>query len=386
MSLVLDAPQKYQEGEDFELWLDGFELYVCAVGVIGIERKRALLLHILGKEVQQKVKALGNGEANENDDVYERTKNQLKVLFAPKTRPVFERNVFHSMRMTDKDEDVVEFVGRLRKQAQRCQFGEQEGEDMIRDLVIAKCPYPGLQVRLLEADNLSLSQVVKMWKSHLQVREQAAKLQGMCLQEEKPPVQEEPQPEEVCRVQTSQNPKWRTTRHDGRRNQVRSERPMICFRCGEEGHKASQCQVARGQTCSKCGGRNHLAKACRSRMDPQNPRRRLPQVNTVEEDFVFAAQGPKETALVTVLINKQPVKVLVDTGASVDIMARSDFGMLKGIQVRKTNRRLMPYGTDIPLALDGQFVATTSIKEKQVEACWVIAAKGKVSLLSGATA
>ena len=59
-SLGLDAPQKYQEGEDFELWLDGFELYVFAVGVLRVERKRALLLHILGKEVQQKVKAVGN--------------------------------------------------------------------------------------------------------------------------------------------------------------------------------------------------------------------------------------------------------------------------------------------------------------------------------------
>ena len=100
------------------------------------------------------------------------------------------------MRMTDKDEDVVEFVGRLKKQAQRCQFGEVEGENMIRDLVIAKCPYPALQVRLLEADNLSLSQVVKMWKSHLQVREQTAKLQGMTLQEEKfqPTTHEEAKP------------------------------------------------------------------------------------------------------------------------------------------------------------------------------------------------
>ena len=85
MILGLDAPRKYQEGEDFELWLDSFELYVCPVGVIGVERKRALLLHILGKEIQQKVKALGNDGENEKEDAYERTKRQLGVLFAPKT-------------------------------------------------------------------------------------------------------------------------------------------------------------------------------------------------------------------------------------------------------------------------------------------------------------
>ena len=194
MNMGLDAPQKYQEGEDFELWRDSFELYVCAMGVTGTEQKRALLLHILGKEVQQKVKALGNEGGTENADVYERTKAQLKVLFAPKTRPVFERNVFHSMTMTDRDEDVVDFVTRLRKQAQRCQFEATESDNMIRDHVIAKCPYPGLQVRLLEADALNLSQVVQMWKSHLQVREQAAKLQKMGLNDPKVETEEESKP------------------------------------------------------------------------------------------------------------------------------------------------------------------------------------------------
>ena len=57
MSLNLDAPLAYQEGEDFYSWLDSFELYLCAVGV-GAERKRALLLHILGKDIQNKVQLL----------------------------------------------------------------------------------------------------------------------------------------------------------------------------------------------------------------------------------------------------------------------------------------------------------------------------------------
>ena len=56
----LDAPEKYQEGDDFEFWLDSFELDICAMGATGTEQKRALLPHILGKEVQQKVEALGN--------------------------------------------------------------------------------------------------------------------------------------------------------------------------------------------------------------------------------------------------------------------------------------------------------------------------------------
>ena len=70
------------------------------------------------------------------------------------------------MAMADKDmdEDVVEFVARLTKQAQRCQFRAAEGDNMIRDHVIAKCPHSGLLVRLLDADTLNLSRVVQIWK------------------------------------------------------------------------------------------------------------------------------------------------------------------------------------------------------------------------------
>ena len=101
----------------------------------------------LDRQISTRFEALGNDGENEEEDAYERTKRQLGVLFAPKTRPVFERNVFHSMNMKDKDEDVVEFVSRLKKQAQRCQFGEREGENMIRDVVIAKSNAPILHCR-----------------------------------------------------------------------------------------------------------------------------------------------------------------------------------------------------------------------------------------------
>ena len=385
----MDAPLAYQEGEDFDSWLDSFELYLCAVGVVGAERKRALLLHILGKDIQQKVKALGSQpDEDESQDVYEHTKSQLKILFAPKTRPVFERNIFHNMKMTHKEEDVVEFVSRLKKQAQRCQFGN-DGENMIRDLVISKCPYPALQVRLLEKDNLNLSQVIRIWQSHLQVREQASKLQNMALAEEKPVTQEEEKakPEEVCRVWSAPKPKMGRRYKEGRHD-VRQA--VTCFRCGEEGHRASKCVATRGKTCLICGGKNHFAKACRSKVQaPAENRGQRPsrtQLNAVEEDFVFSTAIEEKTSLVTVKLDNQPVKVMIDTGASVDIISRTDFRALRGIKTSKTHRRLIPYGTDVPLALDGQFVATTSVNGREVEACWVIAAKGKVSLLSSTTA
>lgn len=389
LNVGIDAPQKYQEGEDFEEWLESFELYLCAVGVEGADRKRALLLHVLGKDVQQKLKSVGNAAIDANLDVFEQTKAKLRILLAPKTRPVYERNVFHSMTMMDKDEDIVDFVGRLQKQAQKCQFGSTETDNMIRDVVVAKCPYPGLQVRLLEADNLGLTDVIKMWKSHLQVREQAAKLQSMAphkTQEKvpKPEAKEDEESGEVCKV-TQNKFSWKPNSKFSSR-----DTKVTCFRCGEEGHRGTNCFKSRGKTCAKCGGKNHFARVCKTKRVQQNNFNKVQGqsgVHTVEDedDYVFTTTS-KSTKLVTVYIAKQPVKVMLDTGASVDILTRKDFKTLTGVQISKTNRRLMPYGCSIPLKLDGQLVATTAVREKEVETCWVVAAKGQVSLLSGTTA
>ena len=56
MALSLSTPEKFVEGEDFDIWLDGFEVYLCALGIEEVNRKRALLLHLLGTDIQQKLK------------------------------------------------------------------------------------------------------------------------------------------------------------------------------------------------------------------------------------------------------------------------------------------------------------------------------------------
>ena len=67
--------------------------FVCAVGVIGVERKRALLLHILGKETQQKVKALGNDGGRSPGKISRvkarlNLKKEVKPVFFKKARSV----------------------------------------------------------------------------------------------------------------------------------------------------------------------------------------------------------------------------------------------------------------------------------------------------------
>ena len=172
-----------------------------------------------------------------------------------------------------------------------------------------------------------------------------------------------------------------------------------CYRCGRSSHKASDCLVTRGKTCNKCGGKNHFAKMCKSRQDdgPSYKRRVNATRDEVEadrtvsefDDFAFTSESSSAEGhgtLTSVQLNGQTVRVLVDTGASADIITRKDFKTLVGFKTVKTNRRLLPYGSKIPLKLDGQFLATTAVNGRTVQSCWLIAAHGQVSLLSGVTA
>ena len=50
----LDAPEKYQEGDDFEFWLDSFGLDICAMGASGTEQKGHYFLTYWEKKFSKK--------------------------------------------------------------------------------------------------------------------------------------------------------------------------------------------------------------------------------------------------------------------------------------------------------------------------------------------
>ncbi|XP_043227351.1 uncharacterized protein K02A2.6-like [Amphibalanus amphitrite] len=399
MALSLSTPEKFHEGEDFDIWLDGFEVYLCALGIEEVTRKRALLLHLLGTDIQQKLKDMAEIESDSalpND--YERTKAKLRRILKPQVRTLYERNIFHNMTMMDRDENIRDFVGRLKKQAEKCDFTREQRTELIRDMIISRCPHSSLQVRMLEAQHLTAEDAIKMWESFLQVRVQAKKLQEMNLTKEvNPSPEQEPKKEGESAYRVVGEKGQKSPFQHGDRKGGQSRGP--CYRCGRSSHKASDCLVTRGKTCNKCGGKNHFAKMCKSRQDdgPSYKRRVNATRDEVEadrtvsdfDDFAFTSESSSAEGrgtLTSVQLNGQTVRVLVDTGASADIITRKDFKTLVGFKTVKTNRRLLPYGSKIPLKLDGQFLATTAVNGREVQSCWLIAAHGQVSLLSGVTA
>ena len=141
-------------------WLQSFQYFLIAKGVVNDAQKKALLLHTAGKEVQELYKMLtdpGTDTFEENTATeYEKTVRTLNVYFVTKLNEPDERHVFRSM--TQQDGEIVDqFFARLRKQAQNCNFNDPDVD--IRDQVIDKCRSLVLRRKLLEKENLTLTKV-----------------------------------------------------------------------------------------------------------------------------------------------------------------------------------------------------------------------------------
>ena len=141
-------------------WLQSFQYFLVAKGVVNDTQKKALLLHTAGIEIQELYEMRtdpGTDTFEENTATeYEKTVRTLNVYFVTKLNEPYERHVFRSMTQQD-GETVDQFIARLRKQAQNCNFNDPDFD--IRDQVIDKCQSSVLRRKLLGKENLTLTKV-----------------------------------------------------------------------------------------------------------------------------------------------------------------------------------------------------------------------------------
>ena len=97
-------------------------------------QKRALLLYLLGTNVQEIFETLPDTAA---DNDYDRAITCLNTYFKPKANVPFERRVFRKSSQ-NLEETVDQYATRLKKLALTCDF-EDKKDDMIRDQIIDKC-------------------------------------------------------------------------------------------------------------------------------------------------------------------------------------------------------------------------------------------------------
>ena len=176
-----------------------------------------------------------------------------------------------------------------------------------------------------------------------------------------------------------------------------STRNVKCFCCGNVGHKANDHRCpARGKQCRWCKGTGHFEAACKSKKKQntgrgsggaRRPRRpdarrkdgpphhvRQVEAEDKQSDDCEYAFGISDDCIVlsdgkiSVKIGGLPVTMIIDSGASCNVIGRNVWEYLKANKVEcvsnKVSKKLYTYGSNQPLQVAGVFTAEVSVGER----------------------
>ena len=136
-------------------WLERFDIFAHASGCTDDRQKRMLLLHTAGEGVQDICATLADKGAP-----YDEAAAALNAHFQPQVNVTFQRHVFRR-ECQKADETVSQFVIRLRKLAQHCEFRAQS-DAFIRDQVVDKCISKILRTQLQAERDLTLDRLLTL--------------------------------------------------------------------------------------------------------------------------------------------------------------------------------------------------------------------------------
>ena len=385
MAKVLDLPaippfsvtETSSLAQRWDKWTKSLEYYIRASGISDQKQKRAILLHLAGAEVQEIFETLP-----ETGDDYKTALEKLTAHFNSCKNIAFERHVFR--QATQKaDETMDAYVTRLRTLSKTCEFGTSLDE-MIRDQIIEKCASNALRRRLLRERELTLDNLLLIARSFELADRQALEIEQK--------FDSSTHLNSIERQSDSQQSRRNSAKHDNN-NRLKS----VCYCCGNEGHRAKDAQCpALNKTCRRCGKPGHFARVCRqTTRKPKNDWANARQLEQSDDDsseneclFTLTANNVhhRSDSLHTLEIEHIPVQMLIDSGASVNVLDLETYHRLnarKGVQMMPTNLRVYAYGSTTPLNILGTVSGRVKCNSDEIVAKFVVVPNRHAGCLLG---
>ncbi|XP_074000082.1 uncharacterized protein [Rhodnius prolixus] len=270
--------EKPDIGNQWQRWKRVFQIFIDAKGITEPGRQKALLLHCAGMAVQdiyfslpeEKIKLPPLPETASAQELKKREKVEYQMAiealeehFQPKVNVTYERHVFRGMRQ-EREENMNNFIARLRKQAQNCDFQKQV-EDQIKDQVISTCYSSELRREFLHKSEITLAEIEKLSKTFEAVAIHSKALDG-----------EEAQCNRV--IMKRPQKKFYKVRDKQTSSKINTN---VCYRCGRAGHfwNDPSCP-ARDKICNKCKLKGHFAGMCHTHLKKRKPH--ISQIQTKE--------------------------------------------------------------------------------------------------------
>ena len=363
-----DASETANLGSRWEDWADGFEVMMKAMKIDSETDKRNMLLYYVGSDTRKILKKLDNTGVEGQDGEYTKPKAALQSYFVPKMNKVYLMNVLQNIKQSES-ETVDSFYMR------------------VKAAVSMLNPETMSQAELIEL--LTLSQLVNNC-TNTAIRKKALK-DGLKLRD----FLDNARAYELTEAQTQEIEKSSSgvvnaTRKRFQQQSRREEKPKSgksCYWCGGNYPHTGDCP-AKSKKWSSCGKVGHYEKVCRSKKPQaatQEPRfrRKKQTVKHLQEkasnddddsydEYIFSAHdgGNQAQPWATVNMCDTDIRVLVDTGSTVNIIDSHIYQMMKRtLMLRKPGRtNIYAYGSHKPIAMRGKFETTITANGSSIVA------------------
>ena len=297
---------------------------LCGNDVSSDVKKRAILLSVCGASTFKLIRSLIDPDKL-NSAPYKDLVAKVKEHYDPKPSSIVQRHKFNK-RMRQPSESIAKYVAALRQLAEHC----DHLNEMLRDKLVCDVNHEAIQQKLMAQNpaELTFAKAIEL-AQRIEIAQQDAR--RVTPGNGSSPNADTPKQQDVY--------KMHSYRRRNKKEPHGQPSPVSYHRCGGP-HLAPACKFKEAM-CYACKKRGHIARVCRSKSfyKGQKPTKGTHHLQGEEEledsaddetyTLFTVKEAGSESIFQEVLINTIPVKMEVDTGASVSVLTHSTYQKIR---------------------------------------------------------